>query len=64
MDKKINSIYEENMIEYFENYFIELYSSEDLKNLKIITKSLLFTLIPLHDNNKCNDYYNLIFTVN
>ena len=63
MNKKINSIYEENMIEYFENYFIELYSSEDLINLKMITKSLLFTLIPLHDNDKCIDYYNLIFTI-
>lgn len=63
MNKKVNSIYEKNMIECFENYFIELYSNEDLINLKMITKSLLFTLIPLHDNDKCNNYYNLIFTI-
>ena len=37
----------------------ELYSEEDMKNLKLITKSLLFTLIPLHNNEKCIKYYNL-----
>jgi len=63
MDKKINPIYEKNTIQCFEDYFVELYSSEDLINLKMITKSLLFTLIPLHDNNKCTDYYNLIDTI-
>jgi hypothetical protein len=49
------------MIKYFEEYFIENYSKKDLKNLKLITKSLLFTLIPLHHNNKCFKYYNLIY---
>ena len=63
MNKKMNPMYEKSMIQCFENYFMELYSSEDLNNVKMITKSLLFTLIPLHDNNKCNDYYNLIFTI-
>jgi len=31
-------------------------------NLKIITKSLIFTLIPLHNNEKCIKYYNLLFS--
>ena len=44
----------------FKEYFIKLYSEEDFKNLKWITKSLLFSLIPLHNNEKCLDYYNLI----
>ena len=40
------------------NRFIEKFSEADFKNLQIITKSLLFSLIPLHDtssvfNEKC-----------
>ena len=33
---------------------------DDFNNLKMITNSLLFTLIPLHDNQKCFSYFNLI----
>jgi len=58
-NKTINKEYKNNIISIFTNYFIELYSEEDMKNLKLITKSLLFTLIPLHNNEKCIKYYNL-----
>jgi capsule biosynthesis phosphatase len=60
-DKPISIEYEKKMIKIFECYFCKLYSENDLKNLKTITKSLLFSLIPLH-NNKNVKYYNLIFT--
>jgi NDP-sugar pyrophosphorylase family protein len=59
-DKEINSDYEKKMKKTFEEYFIELFSKDDLKNVKMITKSLLFSLIPLHDNEKCFRYYELI----
>jgi capsule biosynthesis phosphatase len=62
MRKQINKSYEQTMINTFEKYFIELYSIDDLQNLKIITKSLLFTLIPLHNNELCQEYYELIDT--
>jgi capsule biosynthesis phosphatase len=58
--KQISKSYEEEMIKTFEEYFIKLFSYESLQNLKIITKSLLFTLIPLHNNEKCKEYYDLI----
>ena len=58
--KTITVEYEQKMLEIFETYFLTYYSVDDLKNLKLITKSLLFTLIPLHDNEKCSDYYKLI----
>lgn len=61
LDKTINNLYENEMILFFEEYFISLFSKEDLNNLKIITKSLLFSLIPLHNNDKCVEFYNLIF---
>ena len=44
----------------FEETFINWFSKNDLYNLKMITNSLLFTLIPLHNNDKCLKYYNLI----
>lgn len=62
LSKKINIEYKEQMINIFKEYFIAKYSDKDFENLKIITKSLLFTLIPLHKNEKCIDYYNLIFS--
>ena len=62
MNKNINIKYEEKMKKIFEDYFIELYDKDKLKDLKIITKSLLFTLIPLHHNEKCFEYYKLIFS--
>ena len=60
MNKKLDLNYEKKMIDLFEQYFVKMYSEKDLLNLKMITKSLLFTLIPLHDNEKCIEYFNLI----
>jgi capsule biosynthesis phosphatase len=63
----INNTYKNTLINHFEKRFMEEYKEEKyLKYLKIITKSLLFSLIPLHDynnNNKCNKYYELIFNI-
>jgi len=60
----INNSYKENMIKHFEKRFTEVYKEEKyLEYLKVITKSLLFSLIPLHDynnNKKCDKYYKLI----
>lgn len=64
LDKKINENYEKMMIDFFEKYFMDKHSKDDFKNLIKITKSLLFTLIPLHNNDKCNDYFNLIHLLN
>jgi capsule biosynthesis phosphatase len=58
--KSVSETYKTRMVECFETYFTEKYSEEDLNNLKLITKSLLFTLIPLHDDEKCQSYYDLL----
>ena len=60
LNKEISDKYKNSMIKVFETYFIELYSKEELENIKLITKSLLFSLIPLHNNEKCNQYFNLL----
>lgn len=60
LNKKINQEYKINLIKFFESYFVKKYDEESLINLKMITKSLLFTLIPLHNNEKCDRYFELI----
>jgi hypothetical protein len=59
-NKLINLNYKKKLIDYFKNRFIKKYSEKDFENVELITNSLLFTLIPLHDNDKCIDYYKLI----
>ncbi len=56
----INLEYQRKMINIFTSYFIEKYTIDTFENLKIITKSLLLSLIPLHKNNKCIEYFNLL----
>ena len=60
LDKELSKNYKNKMLNFFKNKFLEWYSETDFKNLKMITNSLIFTLIPLHDNEKCYNYYNLI----
>lgn len=60
-NKILHADYKKNMINYFEIYLQELYDNQiSLEILKSITQSLLFSLIPLHNNDKCNGYYALI----
>jgi len=62
LSKIIDTNYKENIISIFKNYFIDKFSEKDFENLKIVTKSLIFTLIPLHNNEKCIKYYKLLFS--
>ena len=62
LSKIIDTQYKENIIHIFKKYFIDKFSEKDFENLKIITKSLIFTLIPLHNNEKCIKYYKLLFS--
>jgi len=62
LSKIIDTDYKKNIISIFKNYFIDKFSEKDFENLKIITKSLIFTLIPLHNNEKCTKYYKLLFS--
>jgi capsule biosynthesis phosphatase len=60
LSKPVSREYQNKMATVFKDYFVSHYSENDFSNLQVITKSLLFTLIPLHDNEKCVSYYNLI----
>lgn len=64
-NKIIDSTYVNKLIKLFENKIIEFYNDINyLKYIKTITKSLLFSLIPLHNNDKCFKYFNLIKKIN
>lgn len=60
LDKIINIDYKTKMINMFENYIIQKYGKDILIRIKMICNSLLFTLIPLHNNSNCLKYYDLI----
>ena len=62
LSKNINPLYKNSIINFFKSYFTTNFSNDDFNNLKMITKSLLFTLLPLHNNNKCAEYYTLIYS--
>jgi len=62
LSKSIDDEYKERTIDIFKDYFINMFSEGAFNNLKVITKSLIFTLIPLHDNANCIKYYNLLFS--
>jgi capsule biosynthesis phosphatase len=56
LDKKIKESYKNKMINYFNSKF----TNEDLEKIKNITKSLLVSLIPLHNEpTKFKKYINL-----
>lgn len=59
-DINISKNYKKEFMNHFKSRFLEKYNDDDFYFLKIIVASLLFTLIPLHNNNKCIKYYNLI----
>jgi len=59
---EINFEYRQKMINLFEKYILDLYNNDQkyLENIKLITSSLLFSLIPLHDNHNCIKFYSLL----
>jgi capsule biosynthesis phosphatase len=60
LEKQISNDYKTKLIKIFFNYIKKNYGEEYIIIIKNITNSLLFTLIPLHNNTKCIEYYNLI----
>lgn len=63
MNKNLNLIYKNEMIKHFEELIIKKFNLDVLNNIKLITKTLLFSLLPLHNNSKCVNYYDLIFNI-
>ncbi len=54
-----DSLYLKNLREAFMEAAAEYMDDESIKFLPILTASLYFSLIPLHDNAKCFDYFDI-----
>jgi capsule biosynthesis phosphatase len=60
LNKKLNKKTIDTTKDYFNEWFVLKNKENSLGHIKQITNSLLFSLIPLHDNEKCKAYYDLI----
>ena len=60
LDRIVSNDYKTNKISIFEKFIKEHYGESYITHIKMITNSLFFSLLPLHNNDKCMEYYNLI----
>jgi capsule biosynthesis phosphatase len=63
MGKSLDNEYINNNKKIFEKYITNKFDKNVLTDIKWITKNLLLSLIPIHNNNNCIKYYNLINTI-
>lgn len=62
-NKHVSESYRQSLLKYFSTRFINSFGDTQFEYLQYLTASLLFTLIPLHDNEKCANYYDLILKI-
>jgi len=60
LNKVIDSEYRQKIKLFYEEYIIKKFGNSRMEKIKLITNSLYFSLIPLHDNEKIWDFFNLI----
>lgn len=60
LNKIVSQSYKKNIVDTFEKFIIDNFNNESLNKIKMIRNALLFTLLPLHNNEKCIQYYELI----
>jgi capsule biosynthesis phosphatase len=58
--KSVSHEFRETFVSCLFDHVKKEHGDEYVGYIKTITNSLLFSLIPLHDNDKCNGYFNLI----
>lgn len=59
LDRYVNNGYRSQLLNILIAHIESKWGSKSVKFVRIIASSLLFTLIPLHDNTKCNSYYSM-----
>lgn len=60
MSKYYDDFDNDNLILTFKDFILDKFGSNKFVEIKNITNSLLLSLIPIHDDDKCLKYYNLI----
>jgi len=59
MDKPVHEPYRARLTHTFETYIESTFDAKVLQDIRLLTSSLFFTLIPLHDSVKHAAYYRL-----
>ena len=59
MGRLIDTSYKTQLLRAYEDWFVAQFGKKEMLNVKMVTALLLFSLIPLHDNEKCHQYCNL-----
>jgi hypothetical protein len=57
LDRRVNNGYRDTMLGAFAEEVIRMHGESVMDCIRLLTASLLFTLIPLHDNEKCERYF-------
>ena len=60
LHKYVSNKYRTELINLFNNFIIENYGIEYINIIKYITSSLLFTLIPIHNDSNIHMFYDLL----
>ncbi|ARF08739.1 nucleotidyl transferase [Catovirus CTV1] len=60
LNKIVSQSYKKSIIKVFENFVVSNFGEQILYKIKMIKNAHLFTLLPLHKNDKCSHYYELI----
>jgi capsule biosynthesis phosphatase len=57
LDRRVNNGYRDTMLGAFAEEVIRMHGESVMETIRMLTASLFFTLIPLHDNEKCGRYF-------
>lgn len=60
LNKIVSQKYKQNILNIFEKFIIDNFNENSMSKIKMIRNALFFTLLPLHNNDKCLQYYELI----
>lgn len=57
LDRRVNNGYRDAMLGAFAEEVVRMHGESVMNHVRLLTASLFFTLIPLHDNEKCERYF-------
>jgi len=57
LDRRVNTGYRDAMLGAFAEEVTRMHGENSMQHIRLLTASLFFTLIPLHDNEKCERYF-------
>jgi capsule biosynthesis phosphatase len=60
LGKMVSIRYKQTLFDEFDQFITHHYGPDRMRYIKLLTDSMFFTLIPLHDNEKCKEYFRLI----